>query len=116
MCVCVCLSSYVQGRLLGIKDTFTPTVASVAVSLSSACDPAVSANAQRIYDVLTQEEAMFSATLDRGNKQLEEMMQVCTDTHTHTHTRIDTHIGMGRGCGAALYPTEGERESLCVCV
>jgi hypothetical protein len=40
-----------QGRLLGIKDVFTPQVAQVAVSLSAACDPQVAKNASRIYEV-----------------------------------------------------------------
>lgn len=43
-----------QGRLLGIRDVFTPAVAAVAVGLSAACDPAVAANAQRIYDELAR--------------------------------------------------------------
>jgi alanyl-tRNA synthetase len=42
-----------QGRLLGIKDVFTPQVAQVAVSLSAACDPQVAKNANRIYEVGT---------------------------------------------------------------
>jgi hypothetical protein len=40
-----------QGRLLGIRDIFTPAVAEVAVGLSGACDTAVAANASRIYEV-----------------------------------------------------------------
>jgi hypothetical protein len=35
-----------KGRLLGIRDIFTPLVAEVAVSLSAACDPGVQRNAQ----------------------------------------------------------------------
>jgi alanyl-tRNA synthetase len=66
-----------QGRLLGIKETFTPAVAQVAISLSGACDPAVAANTNRILDVLTNEEAVFSTTLERGNKQLNEMLAAC---------------------------------------
>uniref|UniRef100_A0A7S0R1E0 Alanine--tRNA ligase n=1 Tax=Chlamydomonas leiostraca TaxID=1034604 RepID=A0A7S0R1E0_9CHLO len=63
-----------KGRLLGITDLFTPAVAAVAVGLSGACDPSVAANAARIYDVLTAEESAFSATLERGQKQLTEML------------------------------------------
>lgn len=43
-----------QGRLLGIKDVFTPAIAEVAVALSGACDPQVAKNAQRIYDELAR--------------------------------------------------------------
>ncbi len=64
-----------QGRLLGIKQTFTPAVAEVAISLSAACDPQVQANASRVLDVLAQEEAMFSATLDRGSRELQDMLE-----------------------------------------
>ncbi|GFH24572.1 alanyl-tRNA synthetase, partial [Haematococcus lacustris] len=42
------------GRLLGIRDVFTPQVAEVAVSLSGPCDPQLATNAPRIYDVLRQ--------------------------------------------------------------
>ncbi|KAJ9522486.1 hypothetical protein QJQ45_008228 [Haematococcus lacustris] len=62
------------GRLLGIRDVFTPQVAEVAVSLSGPCDPQLAANAPRIYDVLRQEEAVFSFTLERGQKQLTELL------------------------------------------
>ncbi|KAF5841375.1 tRNA synthetases class II (A)-domain-containing protein [Dunaliella salina] len=63
-----------KGRLLGIKGIFTPTVAEVAIALSGPCDPNVAANAARIYDVLKTEEATFSATLERGQKQLNDML------------------------------------------
>ncbi|KAJ9522153.1 hypothetical protein QJQ45_005132 [Haematococcus lacustris] len=62
------------GRLLGIRDVFTPQVAEVAVSLSGPCDPQLATNAPRIYDVLRQEEAVFSLTLERGQKQLTELL------------------------------------------
>lgn len=41
---------------------------------AGACDPAVATNAARIYDVLSAEESQFSATLERGQKQLNEML------------------------------------------
>ncbi|KAL6762541.1 tRNA synthetases class II (A)-domain-containing protein [Haematococcus lacustris] len=63
-----------KGRLLGIRDVFTPQVAEVAVSLSGPCDPQLATNAPRIYDVLRQEEAVFSLTLERGQKQLTELL------------------------------------------
>ncbi|KAG2428876.1 hypothetical protein HYH02_014199 [Chlamydomonas schloesseri] len=63
-----------KGRLLGIRDIFTPAVAEVAVGLSSACDPAVARNAQRIYDELAREEGLFVTTLERGQKQLDEYL------------------------------------------
>ncbi|GAX83651.1 hypothetical protein CEUSTIGMA_g11076.t1 [Chlamydomonas eustigma] len=63
-----------KGRLLGIRTQFTSKVAEVAVSLSAACDPQVAAQAQRIYDVLALEEGAFSATLERGQKILEELL------------------------------------------
>ncbi|GLC40229.1 hypothetical protein PLESTF_000911100 [Pleodorina starrii] len=64
-----------KGRLLGIRDVFTPSVAAVAVGLSGPCDPAVERNAQRIYDELAREEGLFVATLERGQKQLDELLE-----------------------------------------
>jgi alanyl-tRNA synthetase len=63
-----------QGRLLGIQGQFTPTVAQVAISLSGQCDPAVAANAGRITAEMAREEAAFSATLSKGQKQLDDML------------------------------------------
>lgn len=63
-----------KGRLLGIRDLFTPAVAAVAVELSGPCDPAVAKNAQRIYDELAREEGLFVTTLERGQKQLDELL------------------------------------------
>ncbi len=97
-----------QGRLLGIKSAFTTEVARVAVSLSGPCDPQVAANADYIYQVwrsrpmsgnpasyceqtwklttclqvLQQEELAFSATLERGQKQLNEMLAALARTAT----------------------------------
>ncbi|KAG2482127.1 hypothetical protein HYH03_018913 [Edaphochlamys debaryana] len=64
-----------KGRLLGIREVFTPSVAEVAVALSPACDPGVGANAQRIYDELAREEGLFVATLERGQKLLDELLE-----------------------------------------
>ncbi|GIL79387.1 hypothetical protein Vretimale_16555 [Volvox reticuliferus] len=67
-----------KGRLLGIRDIFTPAVAEVAVRLSGPCDPAVQQNARRIYDDLAREEGLFVATLERGQKQLDELLAAAT--------------------------------------
>ncbi|EFJ50164.1 hypothetical protein VOLCADRAFT_89008 [Volvox carteri f. nagariensis] len=67
-----------KGRLLGIREVFTPAVAAVAVGLSGPCDPAVQKNAQRIYDELAREEGLFVATLERGQKQLDELLSAAT--------------------------------------
>ncbi|KAG1668819.1 hypothetical protein FOA52_004913 [Chlamydomonas sp. UWO 241] len=64
-----------KGRLLGIRGgLFTPQVAEVAVALSGQCDPGVASNAQRVYQVLAQEEGAFGATLEKGQKILGEML------------------------------------------
>ncbi len=65
-----------QGRLLGINDPFLPTVADVAISLSSGCDAAVIPNAERIKRELSTEEEKFRVNLDRGEKMLEDLLQV----------------------------------------
>lgn len=64
-----------KGRLLGIKEPFTPSVAAVAVELSAACDPAVATNATRIFDELRREELRFLATLDIGEKVLNQVLE-----------------------------------------
>mmetsp|Transcript_29343 Transcript_29343/g.93933 ORF Transcript_29343/g.93933 Transcript_29343/m.93933 type:complete len:995 (+) Transcript_29343:36-3020(+) len=64
-------------RLLGIdgaEGAFTPKIAEVAVALSGDCDPQVAANAEKVYKELTLEEARFTATLERGEKLLEELL------------------------------------------
>jgi len=81
-----------KGRLLGIKEIFTPKVAAVAVSLSGACDPQVAANAQRIYEVLALEEGAFAATLERGQKILEEMIVKASGTSTKTLAGPDAFL------------------------
>ncbi|KAI8465029.1 MAG: tRNA synthetases class II (A)-domain-containing protein [Monoraphidium minutum] len=63
-----------KGRLLGIQGLFLRQVAEVAVGLSGACDPQVASNAQRIYDELTREEEAFVATLAKGQKLLDELL------------------------------------------
>mmetsp|Transcript_21035 Transcript_21035/g.58374 ORF Transcript_21035/g.58374 Transcript_21035/m.58374 type:complete len:804 (+) Transcript_21035:329-2740(+) len=64
-----------KGRIIGIKEVFTPTLAEVVVSLSQACDPLVEKNADRIFEELRREEERFIQTLDRGQKQLDEMLE-----------------------------------------
>eukprot|EP00891_Asterochloris_glomerata_P004769 jgi/Astpho2/4769/Aster-00316 len=64
-----------KGRLLGINDPFLPTVADVAISLSSGCDAAVIPNAERIKRELSTEEEKFRVNLDRGEKMLEDLLQ-----------------------------------------
>ena len=63
-----------KARLLGITEPFLARVAEVAVGLSRACDPGVEANARRVYDELSREEAAFSATLAKGQKLLDELL------------------------------------------
>ncbi|GFR49666.1 hypothetical protein Agub_g11812, partial [Astrephomene gubernaculifera] len=67
-----------KGRLLGIRGVFTPRVAEVAVALSGPCDPRVAENATRIYEEMAREEALFAATLERGQKVLQEMLAAAT--------------------------------------
>ncbi len=63
LCTCVRM---VQGRLLGISDTFTPAIARVAIQLSGGCDTAVVVNQERILTELAREEERFTATLETG--------------------------------------------------
>ncbi|GBF88584.1 alanine-tRNA ligase [Raphidocelis subcapitata] len=63
-----------KGRLVGIKGAFLAEVAREAVALSAACDPQVSANAQRVFDELAREEEAFSLTLSKGQKLLDELL------------------------------------------
>ena len=51
-------------------------MADVAISLSSGCDAAVIPNAERIKGELSTEEEKFRANLDRGEKMLEDLLQV----------------------------------------
>ena len=51
-------------------------MADVAISLSSGCDAAVIPNAERIKRELSTEEEKFRANLDRGEKMLEDLLQV----------------------------------------
>ena len=51
-------------------------MADVAISLSSGCDAAVIPNAERIKAELSTEEEKFRANLDRGEKMLEDLLQV----------------------------------------
>lgn len=63
-----------KGRLLGITRVFTPEVAATAIELSGGCDPQVARNQQRIFDELRREEERFVATLERGQKILDELL------------------------------------------
>lgn len=85
---------YLQGRLLGIRDVFLPTVARVVVDLSTACDPAVAKNAQRVFDELAREESAFSATLERGQKLLGEVL-----AKAEGGNRLGLDLGSGLGLG-----------------
>lgn len=64
----------VQGRLLGIKEPFTPAVAEVAVALSGGCDPQVAQQAARVYRELEREESRFLGTLEAGQKVLQQVI------------------------------------------
>ncbi|KAK3282193.1 hypothetical protein CYMTET_10060 [Cymbomonas tetramitiformis] len=64
------------GRLIGIKgkDAFTPKVAAAAIALSGDCDPAVAANAERIFTEMEREEMRFVTTLERGEELLTSLL------------------------------------------
>ncbi|KAJ7523116.1 hypothetical protein O6H91_18G038300 [Diphasiastrum complanatum] len=72
-----------MGRLLGIRGdgkgnlegTFLPTLAKVAVGMSTEIDPDVKHNASRIYQELHGEELKFVQTLERGEKLLEQLLE-----------------------------------------
>ena len=75
------------GRLLGVKapegaEAFTPTIAEVAVGLSDGCDPAVAANAERIFKELEREEIRFAQTLGRGEEILAGMIEAAKAADT----------------------------------
>jgi alanyl-tRNA synthetase len=65
---------FAQGRLLGIRDQFVSQVAEVAVRLSGPCDPQVSPSAARILAEISREESAFTATLSKGQKLLDDML------------------------------------------
>ncbi|KAK9807395.1 hypothetical protein WJX73_000319 [Symbiochloris irregularis] len=62
------------GRLIGIKGAFITKLADVAIELSPGCDPNVQASARRIKKELEAEESRFSATLESGEKRLNEVL------------------------------------------
>eukprot|EP00741_Cyanophora_paradoxa_P007097 tig00001086_g6868.t1 len=66
-----------HGRLLGIDDgeLFTPRVAEVAIAMAEGVYPHVVEQRARILDELAREEARFLATLERGEKVLEEILE-----------------------------------------
>lgn len=84
-----------QGRLLGIKEQFTPQVAAVAISLSGQCDSQVAANAARITSEMAREEAAFSATLSKGQKLLDDML---------ARAQASATSGNGSGACQAVLP------------
>lgn len=61
----------VQGRLLGIKDSFLQRVAEAAIDLAGPCDANVPRSRSRILGELGREEDRFRTTLDSGEKVLE---------------------------------------------
>lgn len=70
------------GRLLGVRSPspdpgapFLPELARVAVALSAACDPAVTANAERVCSELAREEGRFGATLAKGEQRLDDALR-----------------------------------------
>jgi len=81
-----------KGRLLGIREVFTPGVAEVVVSLSGPCDPAVAKNADNIYRELTLEEERFSQTLERGQKQLDDLLAAAKASNKATLSGADVFM------------------------
>jgi len=67
-----------KGRILGITELFTDRLAEVVVSLSGPCDPNVAGNSARICEEMRREEERFSQTLERGQKQLDELLQAAS--------------------------------------
>ncbi len=63
-----------QGRLLGIREPFTPAVAQVAIDLSTGCDAQVTQQSSRILRELQREETRFLATLEAGQKVLQQVI------------------------------------------
>ena len=67
-----------KGRILGIDETFTPALAEVVASLSGPCDPAVQKNRERIFEEMGREEERFTQTLERGQRNLDELLEAAT--------------------------------------
>jgi alanyl-tRNA synthetase len=63
-----------HGRLLGITQEFTPKVAETAIQLSEIAFPNVRERADSIKSQLLREESRFLETLERGEKQLAEIL------------------------------------------
>ncbi len=79
-----------QGRLLGIKDSFLQEVAEAAISLAEPCDPNVPRSRSRILAELGREEERFRTTLDSGEKVLEVCMGLLyrrLEAHAQFHTK-----------------------------
>jgi alanyl-tRNA synthetase len=64
-----------HGRLLGITQEFTPKVAETAIQLSAIAFPNVRERADSIKAQLLREESRFLETLERGEKQLAEILE-----------------------------------------
>ena len=75
-----------KGRLLGIgkegkkggeqsENLFTPTIASIAIAMSTECDPEVIKNEKRILTEMGREEERFVKTLDRGEAILQDLIE-----------------------------------------
>ena len=73
---------FLQGQLLGIQGTFSPTLAEVAIRLSDGCDAGVQKNAGRILTTLREEEEQFSRTLAAGQKKLRDIVLKCKESGT----------------------------------
>lgn len=63
-----------HGRLLGITTEFTPKVAETAIQLAEIAFPNVRERADSIKAQLLREESRFLETLERGEKQLSEIL------------------------------------------
>lgn len=62
-----------NGKNLGIEGAFLAKVAEVVVDLYGEPYPELVENKERVYKELTAEEAKFSETLEKGEKQFEKM-------------------------------------------
>ena len=85
-----------SGRRLGVyaklepNTAFLPGLAETAVAMAHGCDPEVQRNASRIYETLEREELLFLATLDRGEKLLQEMLDTAKASFTRNE-KEDRH-------------------------
>jgi alanyl-tRNA synthetase len=63
-----------HGRLIGIQDPFTLTVAETAIALAEDAYPQIRSKAEAIHAELQREESQFLKTLERGEKLLAEIL------------------------------------------